>query len=74
MATVVDTTGSVPQEVGAKMIVDGGGRLYGTVGGGKVEGRAIKEAQEMLGELASSDRTVSTKTRFCNWNLQKMWA
>jgi xanthine dehydrogenase accessory factor len=71
VATVVDTTGSVPQDVGAKMIVDAGGRLYGTVGGGKVEGRAIREAQEMLSELGSSERVVSQKTRFCNWNLQK---
>jgi xanthine dehydrogenase accessory factor len=75
VATVVDTTGSVPQrvpqDVGAKMIVDVGGRLYGTVGGGKVEAKAIKEAQEMLDQLASSERAVSTKTRFCNWNLQK---
>lgn len=71
VATVVDATGSVPQDVGAKMIVDVAGRLYGTVGGGKVEGRAIKEAQDMLSELASAERAVSSKTRFCNWNLQK---
>ena len=71
VVTVVDTTGSVPQDVGAKMIVDSGGRLFGTVGGGKVEGRAIKEAQEMLVELAAADSNVRHKTRFCNWNLQK---
>jgi len=71
VVTVVDTTGSVPQDVGAKMIVDHGGRLFGTVGGGKVEGRAIKEAQEMLSELASEESAVRLKTRFCNWNLQK---
>jgi xanthine dehydrogenase accessory factor len=71
VATVVDATGSVPQDVGAKMIVDDGGRLFGTVGGGKVEARAIKEAQALLGELESSERVDSQKTRFCNWNLQK---
>ena len=71
VATVVDATGSVPQDVGAKMIVDGGGRLYGTVGGGKVEGRAIREAQEILTDLASGERSGSSRTRFCNWNLQK---
>jgi xanthine dehydrogenase accessory factor len=71
VATVVDASGSVPQDVGAKMIVDEGGRLYGTVGGGKVEGRAIREAQELLSELGSNERVVSQKTRFCNWNLQK---
>ncbi len=57
VATVVDASGSVPQDVGAKMIVDEGGRLYGTVGGGKVEGRAIREAQELLSELGV-DRSI----------------
>ncbi|MGZ7042164.1 MAG: XdhC family protein, partial [Thermoanaerobaculia bacterium] len=46
--TVVDTTGSVPQNRGAKMIVTAQGRQHGTVGGGKVETKAIAEAQEMV--------------------------
>jgi len=48
--TVVDTTGSVPQDRGAKMIVTREGLQFGTVGGGKVETRAIAEAQRMLRE------------------------
>jgi len=63
--TVVDTTGSVPQERGAKMIVTAAGRVHGTVGGGKVERKAIAEAQEML-------RGESKETsRFVQWNLNK---
>ncbi len=39
------------------------GLEYGTVGGGKVENRAIQEAQKMLNE--------STAHRLVDWNLQK---
>jgi len=63
--TVVDTMGSVPQDRGAKMIVTAEGLRHGTVGGGKVETKAIAEAQRMLrGELAET-------TQFVQWNLNK---
>jgi len=63
--TVVDTVGSVPQDRGAKMIVTAEGLQFGTVGGGKVETKAIAEAQRMLrGE-------ESETTKFAQWNLQK---
>ncbi|HEX8155016.1 MAG TPA: xanthine dehydrogenase accessory protein XdhC [Thermoanaerobaculia bacterium] len=63
--TVVDTVGSVPQDRGAKMIVTAEGLRFGTVGGGRVETKAIGEAQAMLrGELADT-------TRFVQWNLAK---
>src|SRR3954453_13228542 len=44
--TVVDTMGSAPQDRGAKMIVTAEGLRFGTVGGGKVETKAIAEAQQ----------------------------
>ena len=63
--TVVDTTGSVPQDRGAKMIVTANGLAFGTVGGGKVETKAIAEAQKMLsGEVVQN-------TQFAQWNLNK---
>ena len=63
--TIVDTAGSVPQDAGAKMIVTAEGRQFGTVGGGKVETKAIAEAQKMLaGESEEA-------TRFAQWNLAK---
>ncbi len=34
LATIVETAGSTPREVGAKMIVCADGTLYGSVGGG----------------------------------------
>ncbi|MBX7219132.1 MAG: xanthine dehydrogenase accessory protein XdhC [Blastocatellia bacterium] len=63
--TVVDTVGSVPQDCGAKMIVTAEGRSSGTIGGGKIEARAIEEARNLL-----SDHST-TKTRFVNWSLNK---
>src|SRR5947209_1605671 len=63
--TVVDTMGSVPQDRGAKMIVTSEGLHFGTVGGGKVETKAIAEAQAMLrGETAET-------TKFVQWSLNK---
>jgi xanthine dehydrogenase accessory factor len=65
VVTVVDTAGSVPQDRGAKMIVTASGLHFGTVGGGKVETKAIAEAQAMLrGEAAET-------TKFAQWNLAK---
>jgi xanthine dehydrogenase accessory factor len=34
LATIVETVGSTPREIGAKMIVCADGTLYGSVGGG----------------------------------------
>src|SRR3989442_12319999 len=48
VATVVRTTGSTPQVVGAKLLVDDLGRLVGTLGGGGVEGGAFVEAKRVI--------------------------
>lgn len=65
--TIVDTIGSVPQDAGSKMLVTADGLFFGTVGGGKVEKRAIEEAQAiLLKRSASTDRT-----QFVNWSLDK---
>ncbi len=63
--TVVDTLGSTPQDRGAKMLVTAAGRQYGTVGGGKIEARAIEEAQAMLADDSAPP------TRFHQWSLEK---
>jgi xanthine dehydrogenase accessory factor len=63
--TVVDTVGSTPQDRGAKMLVTEAGRVFGTVGGGKIEARAIADAQALLNEDAAP------KTRFVQWSLEK---
>lgn len=63
VVTMVKQIGSSPQDVGARIIVSADGLEYGTVGGGKVENRAIQESQNMLAE--------KKRYLFVDWNLQK---
>jgi xanthine dehydrogenase accessory factor len=62
--TLVDMRGSAPQIRGAKALVTTDGVVEGTVGGGKVEARAITHAIEML--QAADGRSCDLVT----WNLQ----
>jgi xanthine dehydrogenase accessory factor len=65
VVTVIGARGSIPTDAGAKMLVTADGLQLGTVGGGKIESRAIAEAQAILGEAAAP----ICQTR-C-WNLQR---
>lgn len=65
---VVDTAGSVPQDAGSKMLVTASGLVTGTVGGGKIEKRAIEEAQALLAKSADSNTPT---THFVNWSLSR---
>ncbi len=58
LVTLVETLGSVPQDIGAKMLVTAAGLHTGTVGGGRVEAQALTLAQEMLAKKASAPRFV----------------
>lgn len=49
LVTVVAVSGSVPQRIGAKMLVSSTGeRIWGTVGGGRIEKIALKEAYTQI--------------------------
>lgn len=48
LALVISSTGSVPREAGAMMLVDASGLLWGTIGGGLTEYHAIEAARELL--------------------------
>jgi xanthine dehydrogenase accessory factor len=48
LVTIVATTGSTPQRVGAKMLVFPDGRLIGTIGGGCYENDAFWKAREAI--------------------------
>jgi len=48
LCTVVETNGSVPRHAGSKMLVYDGDSREGTVGGGEVEEKAIREAKKAL--------------------------
>ncbi|WII73295.1 xanthine dehydrogenase accessory protein XdhC [Bdellovibrio sp. 22V] len=61
--TLVKQVGSSPQDVGARALVSSDGLEYGTVGGGKVENRAIQEAKKMIAD--------KTRYQYADWNLQK---
>lgn len=53
-AVIVKTWGSTPREVGADMLLDAGGGLQGTVGGGCGEAEVFELAQEMLASPEAS--------------------
>ena len=63
LVTVVAARGSTPQDVGTKMLVDAGGRIAGTVGGGKVEAVAIRHAAGLLARESAAELVT--------WNLQR---
>ncbi len=56
VATVVRTSGSTPQVVGAKLVIDDQGRIAGTLGGGCVEADALAEARLVVANGETSLR------------------
>jgi xanthine dehydrogenase accessory factor len=50
LATIVETKGSTPREVGAKMVVGKNGLIAGTIGGGITEAKVIEEVKQALRE------------------------
>jgi xanthine dehydrogenase accessory factor len=64
VVTVAAARGSVPGEAGAKMLVTREGLQSGSVGGGRVEARALAVAHELLDQSEESTRLVC-------WNLQR---
>lgn len=48
LATVVAVRGSVPREVGARLVVDAQGQAFNTIGGGAGEAKVIAQAQTVL--------------------------
>jgi xanthine dehydrogenase accessory factor len=65
LVTVIKTSGSVPREVGAKMIVQSDGQIHGTIGGSSVEALVIKEAQEAIksGQPKTVTHTLSDEAQ-----------
>jgi xanthine dehydrogenase accessory factor len=61
--TLVGIRGGAPQEIGAKAIITEQGLVWGTVGGGKVEAKAIAYAKEFL--------QSNQPTECVTWNLQR---
>lgn len=59
LVTLAETLGSTPQDAGAKLLVTAAGRHSGTVGGGKVEAKAIEFAQALLTAKSSAPQLVA---------------
>jgi len=64
--TIVNVIGSAPQDQGAKMLVTRDGLYFGTVGGGKVEKKAIEEALRLL-----QDVRAEQSAHFVQWSLTR---
>jgi xanthine dehydrogenase accessory factor len=65
--TLVEAIGSTPQDAGSKMLVTAEGLVTGTVGGGRVEHKAIEHARQMLGKSSHE----KPPTELVEWNLKR---
>jgi xanthine dehydrogenase accessory factor len=65
--TMVEAIGSTPQDTVSKMLVTASGLHSGTVGGGKVEFKAIQHAQGLLKQSGGT----ATPHELVEWNLQR---
>jgi xanthine dehydrogenase accessory factor len=50
LATIIGTEGSTPRETGTKMLVRQDGSIFGTIGGGSLEGQVITDALAVIRE------------------------
>jgi len=57
LCTIIRSKGSTPRKEGCKMLVYTSGSIVGTIGGGEVEGRVIKEA---LDSIQTGERKIRT--------------
>lgn len=69
VVTLIGTRGHAPQDPGAKAIVTSEGLEWGTVGGGKVEARAIQYCVEKLAEKPTLELVLLPE--YITWNLQR---
>jgi xanthine dehydrogenase accessory factor len=63
LVVLVESVGSTPQDAGAKMLVTGAGRHTGTIGGGRVEAKAIALAAGLL-------TAPCARPHFVHWSLK----
>lgn len=65
--TMVEARGSTPQNAGTKMLVTADELVSGTVGGGRVEHKAIERARELLRQPVNQ----TPLTELVEWNLKR---
>jgi xanthine dehydrogenase accessory factor len=70
--TMVEAIGSTPQDAGSKMLVTAEGLVTGSVGGGRVEAKAIEFAQRMLSTATTGPPLpLSPSPCLAEWNLKR---
>jgi xanthine dehydrogenase accessory factor len=69
--TMVEAVGSTPQDAGSKMLVAAEGLVTGTVGGGRVEAKAIEHARRLLAKPTADSREPIANCQFLEWNLKR---
>src|SRR3982751_1255870 len=67
--TMVQAQGSTPQDAGSKMLVTASELVTGTVGGGRVEHKAIQHAQSILAQPTADSRQPIAE--LLEWNLKR---
>jgi xanthine dehydrogenase accessory factor len=65
--TMVEAVGSTPQDAGTKMLVTAAGLVTGTIGGGRVEYKALEHARAMLLNPAGK----APLNELVEWNLKR---
>ena len=77
LATVVETWGSAPRQVGSHLVVDGEGSFEGSVSGGCVEGAVVGEALDVIAsgkprmlEFGVADETAWRVGLSCGGNIR----
>ena len=63
LSSLIESSGSIPMSERSKMIVDAGGRAYGTIGGGCLEAEIHTVARDVLasGRPQATDYTMTEK-------------
>ncbi|MCX5803084.1 MAG: XdhC/CoxI family protein [Proteobacteria bacterium] len=76
LASIIYRAGSAPRDVGAKMFVGEDGKAFGTVGGGRLEADAYKEALGMMKKtetkilhIRMDARTIEEEGMLCGGNV-----
>ena len=68
LATVIQTWGSSPRQIGSRMIVNENGDFLGSVSGGCVESNVISECLELIKKNNSSALALIIKANISNKN------
>lgn len=72
LVTVTEVSGSVPRHVGSKMVVHGDGRIFGSIGGGKIELDVISDALQLMQQTTPLKRSyqLTEKNMLCGGQVE----